>query len=103
MGIYYVVFISSLDLCGFFLYRSLDICIDNEIERLHAMRLIRKIMLVSPDLFPSSLLNVLISIANDGAHERDKMLRTCLATLCELGEIVSTFTYDFFHKVNKKI
>ena len=42
-------------------------------------------MVVCPAKFPDSLLNVMISIANDGAHERDKMLRTCLATVCELG------------------
>ncbi len=74
--------VTTLD---FAFFRSLDICLDNDIERIHALRLIRRMMVVCPAKFPASLLNVMISIANDGAHERDKMLRTCLATICELG------------------
>ena len=66
--------------------RSLDLCFDNEIERVHAMRLVRRILQISPEKFPKSLIYALVSIANDGTHERDKMVRTCLATLCEMGK-----------------
>jgi len=70
-------------------FRSLDISLDNEIERLHAMRLIRKIMSVSSENFPSSLLTVMVSIANDGNKERDKLAKACLASICELGKCVT--------------
>ncbi|KAI0224233.1 Rapamycin-insensitive companion of mTOR [Lamellibrachia satsuma] len=69
----------------YFIIRALDISIDNEIERIHALRLIRKIIHVSPEKFPSSLVHVMVSIANDGTADRDKMVRTCLAILCELA------------------
>jgi len=67
--------------------RSIDIRLDNEVERVHAMRLIRKIMSICPEKFPPSLLRPMISIANDGAKERDKLVRTCLATICELCKV----------------
>ena len=60
-------------------------CLDNDIERIHALRLIRHIMILCPEKFPSSLVKVMVTIANDGVQERDKMVRTCLATICELG------------------
>ena len=50
------------------------------------MKLIRKLMQVSPDKFPQSLVNVVIAVAQGGAQEHDKMLKVCMATLCELGE-----------------
>ena len=69
-------------------FRSLDINLDNDIERLHAMRLIRKIMSVSPEAFPSSLLTVMVSIANDGNKERDKLAKACLASISEIGKFL---------------
>lgn len=71
-----------------FIFRSLDICLDNDIERLHAMRLIRKIMSLCPENFPSSLLMVMVAIANDGSKEHDKLVKACLASICELGEFL---------------
>ena len=80
-----------------FSFRSLDICQDNDIERIHSLRLIRKILQIAPEKFPTSLLNVMISIANDGPQERDKTVKTCLATICELGEL--SFSNDWFCKI----
>ena len=74
-------FISIANLC----FRCLDICFDNEIERIHALRLIRKMIHIAPDIFPMSLVHVMVAIANEGAIEHDRMQRTCLATLCELS------------------
>ena len=65
--------------------RSLDICLDNELERIHALRLIRQVMHLTPQVFPTSLLNVLVAVARDGNKERDRMVRSCLSTLSELG------------------
>lgn len=68
--------------------RCLDVCLDNEIERIHAVKLIRQIIKFSPYKFPSSLLYALVAIGNDGASERDRMVRVSLETICELGKYV---------------
>ncbi|XP_046330991.2 rapamycin-insensitive companion of mTOR-like isoform X1 [Haliotis rufescens] len=65
--------------------RSLDICMDNEIERVHAIKLIRNICQLSPQKLCPSLLYPLIAVANDGASERDRLLRVCLASVCEIA------------------
>lgn len=85
---YLLHIVSSIKLYFVPCSRSLDINLDNEIERLHAMRLIRKIMSVSPEAFPSSLLTVMVSIANDGNKERDKLAKACLASISEMGKFL---------------
>ncbi|KAK7495005.1 hypothetical protein BaRGS_00013645 [Batillaria attramentaria] len=65
--------------------RSLDLCLENEIERMHAIRLIRQINSVAPDKLPRSLLFPIVAIGNDGASERDRFVRVCLQTLCEIA------------------
>lgn len=49
------------------------------------MKLTRKILLLSPLNFHVSLGRCLVSVANAGIEEKDRMLRICLATLCEMG------------------
>lgn len=70
---------------GFFHCRSIDIWLDNEIERIHALRLVRRLLAISSDKFPRSLFGAILSVACDGARERDRMVSVCLATLCEIG------------------
>lgn len=41
---------------------------------------------VNASLFPSSITNSLIAVGNDGLQERDRMVRACIAIICELGE-----------------
>lgn len=41
-------------------------------------------------LFPSSVTNSLIAVGNDGLHERDRMVRACIAIVCELCEYKQT-------------
>lgn len=64
----------------------MDVCLDNEVERIHAIKLIRKIAHVAPNKLSSSLVYPLVAIGNDGNHERDRMVRISLATICEIGE-----------------
>ncbi|XP_074546078.1 rapamycin-insensitive companion of mTOR-like isoform X2 [Halichoeres trimaculatus] len=65
--------------------RCIDIQQSNEIERTQAVRLARKMISVNARLFPSSLTNSLIAVGNDGLHERDRMVRACIAIICELS------------------
>ncbi|XP_002741655.1 rapamycin-insensitive companion of mTOR-like [Saccoglossus kowalevskii] len=73
--------------------RCIDINQNNEVERAQALRFMRKIITVCPELFPRSLANTIVAIGNDGGHERDRLLRSSVATICELAlkniEIIS--------------
>lgn len=59
--------------------------LDNQIERVQSLRLTRKMLQVAPSLFPLALARCLVAIARDGAKERDRLLRSALATLNEMG------------------
>nr|XP_027221348.1 rapamycin-insensitive companion of mTOR-like isoform X1 [Penaeus vannamei] len=65
--------------------RSMDIMLDNQIERVQSLRLTRKMLQVAPSLFPLALARCLVAIARDGAKERDRLLRSALATLNEMA------------------
>lgn len=45
---------------------------------------------VNASLFPSSITNSLIAVGNDGLQERDRMVRACIAIICELGKITGS-------------
>ncbi|XP_075590816.1 LOW QUALITY PROTEIN: rapamycin-insensitive companion of Tor [Dermatophagoides farinae] len=64
--------------------RSLDIVLENRIERIQAMRLLRHIMAIEPNIFPIALGRCLCSIAHDNMLEKDMLLRVCWATISEL-------------------
>ncbi|XP_052454419.1 rapamycin-insensitive companion of mTOR isoform X2 [Carassius gibelio] len=65
--------------------RCIDIQQSNEVERTQALRLVRKMITVNAQLFPSSLTNSLITVGNEGLQERDRMVRACIAIICELA------------------
>ncbi|GAB1606230.1 rapamycin-insensitive companion of mTOR-like, partial [Argonauta hians] len=65
--------------------RCLDICLSNEVERIHAMKLIRKMIHLFPHHVPLSMLYPMVAIGRDGSSERDRLRRACLATICELA------------------
>ena len=62
-------------------------------ERIQAVRLARKIAHIKrkkkdddgDPIVPLPLMACIVSISLDGAAERDRVYRTCLAVLCELG------------------
>ncbi|OTF78377.1 hypothetical protein BLA29_001901, partial [Euroglyphus maynei] len=64
--------------------RSLDIVLENRVERIQAMRLLRHIMAIEPNQFPISLGRCLCSIASDNYMEKDMLIRVCWATISEL-------------------
>lgn len=76
----------------FLVSRSLDILLDNRMERIQALRLIRKILCLNPDKFPRAFTNCLVSIISEGMQERD-MLRPCLATVAQLSKFNFLFNY----------
>ncbi|MFT7797327.1 rapamycin-insensitive companion of mTOR isoform X1 [Arapaima gigas] len=65
--------------------RCIDIQQSNEVERTQALRLVRKMITVNALLFPNSIANSLIAVGNDGLQERDRMVRACIAIICELA------------------
>lgn len=64
--------------------RSLDLALRNDLERIQAIRIMRRILAISPSHFPVSLLRCLVSLANGAAEANDRMLRASLAVLCEI-------------------
>ena len=58
-------------------------------ERVQALRLVRKMAFVGPKHFPLSLVRSLVAIAEDGKKECDRLYRICLACLCELSVLNS--------------
>ncbi|XP_034242434.1 rapamycin-insensitive companion of mTOR [Thrips palmi] len=64
--------------------RSLDLALKNDLERIQAMRIMRRFLAISPSNFPVSLLRCLISLANGATEANDRMLRASLAVLSEI-------------------
>lgn len=69
----------------FLLCRSLDIVLRNEEERMQALKLIRKILVISPMNIEQCIVTCLVSLAESGVE--DRALRSILAILCELSVI----------------
>ncbi|XP_056646449.1 rapamycin-insensitive companion of mTOR [Diorhabda sublineata] len=76
-------------LIPYLLTRSLDLILRNDLERVEAMKLIRKMMIISSSNLDVSLARCLVSLAYEGAEAKDRMLRVCMATLSELGVLNS--------------
>ncbi|XP_022918120.2 rapamycin-insensitive companion of mTOR [Onthophagus taurus] len=64
--------------------RSFDLLLKNDVERIEAMKLVRKVMFLSPNNFHVAVSRSLVAFAKGGIEEKDRMLRACLATLSEL-------------------
>ncbi|XP_004525858.1 rapamycin-insensitive companion of mTOR isoform X2 [Ceratitis capitata] len=65
--------------------RSIDVLLKNDDERAQALKLIRKMLAISPTDINPVLVRCLVSLADSGIDDGDNMLRACLATLCELA------------------
>lgn len=73
--------------------RSLDILLKNEEERIQALKLIRKMILISPELLSPSLVRCLVALGDTSMVENskpDRIVRACLATLSEIGVLNPT-------------
>lgn len=73
--------------------RSLDILLKNEEERIQALKLIRKMILISPENVSPVLVRCLVSLGDTSMIENskpDRIVRSCLATLSELGVLNPT-------------
>ncbi|RWS26243.1 rapamycin-insensitive companion of mTOR-like isoform X1 [Leptotrombidium deliense] len=64
--------------------RSLDVMLDNKTERIQGLRLVRKLLSLSPKRFPTCIARCLVAIARDGFQERDALTRSSMATIAEL-------------------
>lgn len=64
--------------------RSFDLSVHSDAERMQALRLIRRMLVLAPSTLSPGLVRSLVSLANGAAEEKDRMLRVCLATLSEI-------------------
>lgn len=64
--------------------RSLDINLDNKMERLQSLRLLRHLIAVLPSEVPVSAARALVAVARDGLQESDVLTRACWAAVAEL-------------------
>ncbi|KAF7987507.1 hypothetical protein HCN44_003269 [Aphidius gifuensis] len=69
----------------YFIARSMDIFIRNDIERIQALRVVRKILVISPNDISPILARSLISLCDDDVEDNERPVSVFLATLCELG------------------
>ncbi|XP_014205206.1 rapamycin-insensitive companion of mTOR-like [Copidosoma floridanum] len=70
---------------GYFVARSLDLLSRDDVERLHALRLARKVLVTAPKHFSPAIVRSLVSNVNAGLETNDNLFRAFLATLCELS------------------
>lgn len=73
--------------------RSLDILLKNEEERIQALKLIRKMISISPDLVSPALVRCLVALGDTSMVEitkPDRIVRASLATLSEVGVLNPT-------------
>ncbi|XP_074611135.1 rapamycin-insensitive companion of mTOR-like isoform X3 [Acropora palmata] len=77
-----------------FVVRSLDMIHAFEVERVQALRFIRKVIAVSPQLCPMTIAATLVSVGNHEGDDADRLRRACVATLCELAiKNITTASY----------
>ncbi|KAG1659079.1 Rapamycin-insensitive companion of mTOR [Nymphon striatum] len=69
----------------FLICRSLDIVLDNQLERVHALKLVRKMLSISPKKVTPALTRCIISLAIDEPPGQEKLVRACLCIIAELA------------------
>ena len=76
--------------------RSLDIDLDNKIERIQALKLIRRCTQIGSLVLPLSLVRAIVALVEGGPSEGDRLYRASLCICCELSLLNS----DLFIKGN---
>ncbi|XP_030749931.1 rapamycin-insensitive companion of mTOR [Sitophilus oryzae] len=84
-----VIYVNKI-LIPFLINRSLDLIQKNDVERIEAMKLMRKLLSLAPNIFDMSMARSLVSLANEGTEGKDRLLRISLATLSEIGLLNSS-------------
>ncbi|XP_026472076.1 rapamycin-insensitive companion of mTOR-like [Ctenocephalides felis] len=74
--------------------RCIDIVLKNEMERIQAFQLIRRILILSPDTFSPVLTRAMVALGMGGSEQGERLLRACLAILCEIGILNSNQLID---------
>ncbi|CAD6237301.1 GSCOCG00002240001-RA-CDS [Cotesia congregata] len=64
-----------------FIVRSMDINLKNEMERIQALKLVRRIMLLAPQHIVPTIGRCLVSLTNGGYEEKDRLFHAFLAVL----------------------
>ena len=76
--------------------RSLDIDLDNKVERIQALKLIRRCAQIGPKDIPISLARAIVALVEGGPSEGDRLYRASLCICCELSILHS----NLFIKAN---
>lgn len=72
--------------------------LDNESERLQALRIIRKSCTVCPQQFPNAFTHSLAAIAMcSHGPSKDQLHRACVATLCELCKVSISYFVNLIY------
>lgn len=79
----FVFFFLNLMICKCF--RSLDVVLRNEMERIQALRVVRRMIRLSAGRCEASIARALVAVPSASPDDKDRMLRAYLAALCELG------------------
>lgn len=75
--------------------RCLDIELDNKVERIQALKMARALAFIGQgQLFPMILLRSIVSIAEGGKTDDDRLYRAALALLCEMSVISPSIFID---------
>ncbi|CAH0381377.1 unnamed protein product [Bemisia tabaci] len=65
--------------------RSVDLLVQNHNERVQALQLVRHLLKVAPEYFPLQVARAVAAAIFPAAGDNDRLIRSCLAILCELG------------------
>ena len=65
----------------------------NEIERIQALRVIRRAIRLGFNRCEPAIARALIAVPGALPDDKDRMMRACLAALCELGKIALLYRF----------
>ena len=80
---YHVQLLSTLNL-HHLIVRSIDLDLDNNLERIQALKLMRKCIFVGHREIAPAFARALVSLVEGGVASKDRLYKAALATLCEL-------------------
>lgn len=63
----------------------MDVVLRNEMERVQALRVVRRALRLGAGRLEAALARALLAVPAAAPEDKDRLMRACLAVLCELG------------------